>query len=340
MMRIDMHGHVLPPETFGKAGKYGPRWIEEGGTRNLEIGPYRPRVYPAKSTRQRSVEDPERRIQDMDEIGTDHMVLSISPLMYLYWAEPEIGVPFARLQNDALQRFCRGHEDRLSWVATLPVQDVPASVDELERVLENGARGVNLGANELGPYELDDEALWPIFEKIEKSGRPILLHPHPLTMASGAEDRYNLTWVVGYTYQETLAFARLTLGGVFDAFPNLKVYIPHGGGAVPYQFGRLKAASESQADVRAQRPLEEYLKNFYFDVLVHDRRARQFLYEFAGADHLVVGSNFGGWDSADGFAMLEELGLKEEEQEKISFRNCVSLIALQGVLEKRGIASA
>jgi aminocarboxymuconate-semialdehyde decarboxylase len=261
----------------------------------------------------------------MNERGIDAMGITISPLFYLYWAEDEVRTPFAAAQNDALAKYCSEDPDRLFFLATLPLPNVEASLEEIRRVAGMGARGINIGTGDFDGVDLDSENLWPVYAELEARELSIFIHPYPLTMASGDEDRYNLSWVTGYNYQETVAFAHLTLGGVFDDFPNLKVCITHGGGSVPYQFGRLEEARRRQPDVKADKPLTHYRENVYYDILIHDPNARRFLVDFAGADQLVVGDNYGGWDAADGFAMLDELRLPPEEHDKIAGGNAATL---------------
>jgi aminocarboxymuconate-semialdehyde decarboxylase len=332
-MRVEAHAHVIPHTILGTAGKYGPELVEtdEGGAA-LRVGPYESRVSGGRglsAERMRRVADPSVRIAEMDEIGIDKMAISTSPLFYLYWAEDDVRVPFVANLNDALAEYCATAPERLFVVPTLPLPNVEASIEEVRRAVSAGARGINIGTSDLGDgLELDSKELWPLYEEIESQGLPLFVHPHPLTMATGALDRYNLSWIVGYTYQETLAVANLTLGGVFDDFPGLRAIIPHGGGNAPYQWGRLAEAQERQPDVRSKKPIAEYLPNLYFDILLHDVEARRFLLEFAGADQLVVGSNFGGWDAANGFALLDEMKLAEEEHDKIAGTNAAELFGL------------
>src|SRR3546814_12570274 len=91
------------------------------------------------------------------------------------------------------------------------------------------------------------------------------------------------------------------LGGVFDDFPNLKVYVSHGGGFIPYQFGRIETFAGLISGVRCKKPPREYLKNFYFDTLIHELDDRKYLVNCMGSDNIIVGDNHGGMDSVDGF---------------------------------------
>jgi len=330
-VNVDVHAHILMPEVMGRAGEYGPALdLLPDGSRFLRIGPYR------AATRMRSIDDiaemrdPAVRLREMDERGIDVMGITISPLYYLYWATADIAIPFASLQNDVLADFCSEAPDRLFFMCTLPMQDPDAAIAELERAADLGARGVNVGTGGFGGFDLDHERYWPLYDRLQALDLALFLHPYPLVIEEGHADRYNLSWVVGYNFQETEAFAHLTLGGVLDRFPRLRIYITHGGGFVPYQFGRLELASRSGSSTRARRQLRDYLSNFYFDILVHDLGAREFLLEFMGSDNLVVGSNFGGWDAANGFAMLDELDLDAETHRKIAGENARRLFGLTG----------
>jgi aminocarboxymuconate-semialdehyde decarboxylase len=298
----------------------------------MRVGPYLSRVASGRGLTVDTLHrlgDASVRLAEMDERGIDKMCVSASPLFYLYWAEPDVAVPFAQAQNDALAAYSQADPSRLFFFSTLPLPDIAASIDEVARTKAMGARAVNVGTDDLGGLELDSEEMWPLYDAISKAGLPLFIHPYPSPMAAGQPDKYNLSWIVGYTSQETTAFARLTLGGVFDDFPGLQVTITHGGGAVPFQIGRLEMGRELQPDVRAKKPLIEYVQsNVFFDILVHDVAARRFLVDSVGTDRLLVGDNYGGWDAADGFAMLDELELETADAEAISWRNAEALFDL------------
>ena len=201
------------------------------------------------------------------------------------------------------------------------MQAVDLAIAELRRSAANGAKSVMVGTDTLGCGNLDGEAYWPLYQAISDLDLPVFVHPNPSPIG-GEEDRYNMSWVVGYPSRETTAFAALTLGGVLDDFPNLRFHITHGGGATPFLFGRIAGAiRQNNPGVRAKRELAEYLQNFMFDTTVFDERALRYLLEFMGPDRLVVGSNYSGWNWVDEFGELITLGLDPESQEKLYHRN-------------------
>jgi aminocarboxymuconate-semialdehyde decarboxylase len=342
-MRIDVHSHVTPSEVMGKAGRFGPeRWIENGEMymrvgehiSTVKLDPERLATYGNDGAPEDllpiAYASPQARLAEMDARGIDVIGVTIAPLFYFYWAEPEIGVPFAQLANDALAGYAAGSGGRLFWMATLPMQDVAAAAAEVDRALAAGAKAVNVGGINLAGRELDDEAFYPIWDKVQAADVPVFLHPYPEHLAKGAEvkDDYNMSWIVGYPYQEMFGFCRLILGGVLDHFPALKVYITHGGGFAPYQWGRLVKFAPYMPGVKAQKPFEDYLPNFYFDVLLHTPRERKFLIDFAGTDNVIFGSNYGSPQDQATFDFIENLGYNTADTQKMTGGNALRLFHL------------
>ena len=156
---------------------------------------------------------------------------------------------------------------------------------------------------------------------------PILLHPvalaQDLDIAAGKAEwmlKYQVDWAWGYLFSETAAVVGLIFGGALDRHPDLRVMVPHGGGMIPYQVGRLKyqarvfgAGSEG---VLPQEPIE-YLHRLYFDTVVHEPASLQLLIEVMGADNVVMGSNYPGWDNAPIWETIKGLGLDRETEEKV-----------------------
>jgi aminocarboxymuconate-semialdehyde decarboxylase len=330
MRKIDMHGHIVFTETFNKAGDYGPEYLCEDGQWKFKVGPYVAEVPRNEDPRESMhlMNDPKWFTNRLDEVGIDMLGITGSPLLYLYWAPTELAVNFHRLQNDCMAKFCAAAPDRFFWSPSVPLQDIGASVAELKRSSAMGGRGVNIGSD-ASVYGLDDPAMWPFYEALAEEDMAIFIHPYPKPMAAGQKEKYHLSWVTGYTSQETDAFATMVLGGVFDDFPDLRVYITHGGGFTPYQIGRIDGAWKmGNPGVRCKKSPYEYRKNFYFDILVHDEKARRFLVDSWGIDNLVIGSNYSGWNWSDEFQHLETLGLTQDEKEKLSHLNAERLFNL------------
>jgi predicted TIM-barrel fold metal-dependent hydrolase len=126
-------------------------------------------------------------------------------------------------------------------------------------------------------------------------------------------------------YDETKCFWYLICGGVLDRFPQLKVYITHAGGFVPYQLGRLEQTINNLDVVHNKKPIRQYLKNFWFDPELHELPMRQAIVEVIGADQLVYGTNFGGSDAIR-TDLTKDLRLSDDDREKIRWKNACKLL--------------
>ncbi len=112
---------------------------------------------------------------------------------------------------------------------------------------------------------------------------------------------------------------------VLDRFPNLKVYITHGGGYVPYQLGRLNQTNKNLDTHHNKKDLVDYLDNFYFDLELHEVVMRQAILDLVGADRLLYGSNFGGSDAVR-HDLTEGLRISDEDLAKIRYKNACELL--------------
>lgn len=346
-MNVNVHTHIIPSETLGKAGRWGPGFERRDGSVLFRVGDYviRPLRAPDEAGSDWSnliQNDPTARLTIMDEQGIDMQGITVSPLCYMYWADPETAIGFARIQNDACAQFCATHPDRYFFIPTLPLQDMAASLVELDRAWSDlGGRGVYLGTNDIAGRELDDEYFYPLYEKVEAADAPMFLHPYPYPLGAICRepeggDRYNLSWISGYLGSETDAFIRLVLGGVLDVFPGLKVILPHGGGMVPFQIGRIEHAWARMADVRAQRSVRDYLGNFYFDMTVHTPEGQRMVLNLLGADHLLAPATES-WEAVDAVQMIERLEISADDKQRILGETAARLFKLPSTPGARSV---
>ncbi|MGV2582919.1 UNVERIFIED_CONTAM: amidohydrolase [Mycobacterium avium subsp. hominissuis] len=350
-MKIDLHAHLIPEDTVNKAGGYGPRLdVNADGTvtlgwngKTFRILDPRQNAELAQCGKTRTpvwaVSDPTARLREMDAKGIDAMAVTISPLLFLYSGDPAIAVPWSSTQNDALAKYCSGAPERLFFMATVPLQDIDAAVREAERTVgELGAKAINIGASNIAGRRLDDEYFYPLWEKCQQLDVFVAVHPEPTNVIQGAADQSLAEQLLDYCYQDTIAPLTLMVGGVFDEFPRLNVYCTHGGGFFPFQFGRLEIHTANLAKpseknqfftpVRMKKKLRDYLPNLYLDVLVHDVAARHMIVDLLGVDNVVVGDNFDGGDSADGFKFVDEMNLSAADKAKIMGGNAKRLLKL------------
>jgi aminocarboxymuconate-semialdehyde decarboxylase len=232
-MIIDLHAHYVPEsflEAIEKEGTpYGATLQRAGRYPTILVGgrPYGPIT--------RHYYETKPRLADMDKAGVDMQVLSLSPPM-VYFADAALGAHLARLYNDELAATVASRPDRLAGLATVPLQDVPASVAELERAIRQlGLRGVYIGSNVCGK-DLDHPDLFPFFAKAETLRAPIFIHPID-TLGVERLRAYYLHNGLGNPFDTAVAAARLIFGGVLDRLPRLRVCLAHAGGPSPSSSG-------------------------------------------------------------------------------------------------------
>lgn len=328
-MVIDLHGHHIMKEMLGLDPHWGPHW--KNGT--IVVGDW---VLGTKNARAARTADDilgwmsiESRSKMMDELGIDKLIVSVPSHMYMYWAG-DFGTEFCRVTNDEFSKYCAPARERFGFWAHVPMHDPDSVVQEAERAITQlGAVGIGIGGANFGGLEVYDEAFDPLWAKLVELKAPIFVHGYNQSVTWGAkanDDPFDTTSIVGMCHDETRAFWYFTNGGVFDRFPDLRVYITHAGGFVPYQLHRFHETNLTMApDSKNQRPIAEYMENFYFDPLAHSAAMRRAIVEDIGVDRLLYGDNFGGADSIR-FDLTQDLGLSDEDREKIRSGNAKKLL--------------
>ena len=298
---IDTHAHVVLGKAFGKAGKYGPETgIDKNGLPFFRIGEYKmkPMQYENTIFMENSL-----RVEAMDKLGIDLQLLSPNPLTMFHKIESKIANNFCKIHNDAMVESINEYPNRLLGSATVPLQDINLSCKELERsIKELGLTSVSTGTDL--PFGLDDPRLDEFYQTIVELDVPLFLHPSSTGGAKGPDDwrmgRFDMSIMLGYTYEETLAVATLIIGGVLDRHPKLDICISHGGGAMPFLIHRFAEMSKirdwAPKGVKENGFLNE-LKKLWFDAHVHGEKSQAMLFDIIGEERLVYGTNFGGWDT-------------------------------------------
>ncbi|MFQ5879314.1 MAG: amidohydrolase family protein [Dehalococcoidia bacterium] len=304
-MRVDVHCHIVPESCLqmtyrGADGQlYGfNATLKADGQWQVEMdGVGRPTEDGAVDRPFQNwfvhIFDVDRRLRHMDQIGMDVQSLAVPPFLYFYAAEPKTGLEFAQKLNNAIAKVVESHPDRFIGLATVPLQDPPQAVKELERAVDSlGMKGVEIGSNVHG-RNLDEPEFRPFFTKAEELGVPIFIHPH-YVLAQERLSRYHLGNLIGNPTDTTVAVASLIFGGVMADFPNLKVYLAHAGGCVPYIRGRWEHGWRNNTTARkaSKEPPSYYLSRFHYDTIAHWGEALAFLIKTVGADKVMLGTDY------------------------------------------------
>lgn len=277
---------------------------------------------------------PAERLRDMDAMGVDIQAISVAPPQYYYWAEPELGVKLAAMQNDNLARIVAEHPDRFVGLGTVPLQDVGATLDELDRIA-HGLRfpGIEICTNVNGT-DFDDPRFLPFWERVRDLDLLVVVHPNGFTHGERLA-AYYLINTVGMPLDSTVFLARLIFGGVMARVTDLKMCIVHGGGYLPSYPSRYDHAWRARADVREfipDHPPSTYLRQLHFDTMLYDANELGTLVSRYGADHVLLGTDYpydmGEDDPVSLVCAIE--GLSDAERAQILGGNAARLLQLGG----------
>ena len=306
---IDLHAHIVFPETMNRAGSFGPELLTGAdGIVSFRFGGYQMKPMDYRNT---IFMDVDMRLEEMHRHGIDLQLLSPNPLTFFHHIPEQDAINFCITQNDAMANIVSKHADKFLGAAALPIQDIDAAIREAERSVQQlGLSAVYIGTN--FPFDIHDPCLDDLYSAITELNVPLFMHPASSGGPGGPDDHrlahFDMTLILGYAYEETMAVAQLVLGGVVDRHPHLDICISHGGGVASYLFPKLEGWSE----VRdwAPQSVKEHgflhgLKKLWFDVHVPGKLQKQMLLDLVGIERCVYGTNFGGWDTpgeADAFA--------------------------------------
>jgi aminocarboxymuconate-semialdehyde decarboxylase len=245
-----------------------------------------------KSTMKPEMIDPGLMIAAMNKRRIDAYVLSLTNPM-VYWAPPAFGLELSRTWNDASSAAHREHPDRFVGTLMLPLQDPALALSEIERAAKLRGMHALYMATHINGRNLDDKSLWPVYERCEKLGLPILLHPLYPCGGERYGSQYFLRNLLGNPYEVGIAAASLVFGGVMDAFPKLTVMLPQAGGTFPWLVGRMDHGWEVREECRGiAGPPSSYLQRFYYDTITHHPGIMRSLVDLVGAERIVLGSDY------------------------------------------------
>ncbi|MFJ7036799.1 amidohydrolase [Streptomyces sp. WAC04189] len=289
---VDVHAHVLLPDVESLvAGLPGHAEAKEVDARRN--GPAALAVNgPMVRARVPRMTDVALRLASMDAQGVDVQLVSPSPSHYHYWADEATAEKVYRLANEATAAHCAQAPDRLRGLGLVPLQHPGHLVRALDHALEQGLVGVEISSHTPG-RELSDPAYEPFWSRAAERGAILFLHPFGCTLDERL-DRWYLSNTVGQPTENAVALSHLIFSGVLDRHPGLKIIAAHGGGYLPTHIGRSDHAWSARSDAGAgcAHPPSSYLRRLYFDSLVHDPHVLRELVRVAGADRVLLGSDF------------------------------------------------
>jgi len=340
-MIIDCHGHY----TTAPAAHQKFRDAQMAGLRDPAAPPAKPGAISDDEIRE-TIEKNQLRLQR--ERGSDLTLFSPrASAMGHHIGNAAISSAWTRANNDLIKRVVDLYPENFAAVCQLPQSPgvpIANSIAELERcVRELDFVGCNLNPDPSGGHwtspPLTDRHWYPFYEKMVELDVPAMVHVsascNPNFHATGAH----------YINADTTAFMQFIEGDLFRDFPTLRFIIPHGGGAVPYHWGRYRGL----ADMLKRPPLEEHvMKNVFFDTCVYHQPGIDLLVRVIDIDNILFGSEMvgavRGIDPRTGHYFddtrryVDALALSAADKERIFARNARRVFPrLNAQLEARGL---
>ncbi|SNY62958.1 amidohydrolase family protein [Paractinoplanes atraurantiacus] len=285
-MIIDCHGHYTTAPAAHTAWRTQQQEAFKTGGRT----PAYPRI--SDDEIRESVEGSQLRL--MAERGVDLTVFSPrASAMGHHFGDEAVSRAWTTACNDLIARVTTLYPGRFAGVGQLPQSPgvpIARSVAELRRCVEDlGFIGCNLNPDPSGGHwtsaPLTDESWYPLYEAMVELDVPAMVHVSAVTNtnfhATGSH----------YLNADTTAFMQFLQSDLFQRFPGLRFIIPHGGGAVPYHWGRFRGL----ADMLGRPPLgETVMGNVFFDTCVYHQPGIDLLFKVIGVDNILFGSEMVG----------------------------------------------
>lgn len=328
-MNIDVHGHIAV-EPLLRSSQHPEHWryapVETSTGRMLQRGDGKNSI-PALH----EPIDLPKVIDHLDAVRVDLMAVSIIPPLMFYELDEESGGMASRLGNEGIAAAVAAYPGRLVGLGSLPMQNVDLAIRELDRLMQiPGMKGVQLGSNVKGDY-LGAVRFWPLWEAIQEL--EALVFVHPVNVIGGDRlSEYFLSNLIGNPVETARCIADVVFSGLLEKYPRLKIVFAHGGGAAPFLWGRWDHGYKWRKEARAkiQRPPGEYIRLLYFDTITHSPAALKYLVAQAGADHVVLGSDYPfdmGPEEPVGF-VENTPGLSVQDKSKILSETAARLLSL------------
>jgi len=327
-MIVDVHAHVIVPEITREAGGAEPwrpsvRW--EDGAQVVELDGREIRSAVREFVRI------ERVLEEESGSGIEHVVLSPWVNLLPYGLEAPEALEVCRIQNAALAGAAAANPGRISALAAVPLQDPDLAATELvEAMAAPGVVGAEVAASVRGVY-LGDDRFRPFWEAAEASRALVLVHPTTKGFDLPVFGEHYLWNTVANPVETAVTGAHLVMAGVLERHPDLRVVLAHGGGALLALRGRLRHAHgvQPQARARLSESPDASLRRLHYDTVTHDAELLRALVAYAGADHVLLGSDhpfdMGTTRPVD---EVRELGLPPGEEAAVLGGNAERLLGL------------
>ncbi len=275
------------------------------------------------------LETGEKRIELLKKAGIDKAVLGCSPGVEQLDVEESIRV--CRLANDAVAALIKKYPDFYIGSAILPVKDVDAACEELERcVKELGFVSWQTHSNYGDSYP-DEEKYRPIFKKAAELGVYVYFHPQLSTLERLEGFGFPLPGSgLGFTLDAIISVTRMILSGMFDEIPNLQLVLGHLGEGFPFYLKRMDNRMRViyHPNVKCKEDVSYYFKhNIWVSTSGNmSKEAFACAKEVVGMDRILFATDYPYEELDDMMEFLDDLPLTVGERDMLFYKNAEVLM--------------
>ena len=305
MERIDVHSHYFPKKYYALLRRYGITHPDN--------------VYVP----QWSLED---HLSKMEKANIIYAALSITSPFFNF-VDPDEMATAVRECNEEGSQIAGDNPDKIGILASLPLPDVQASIDEIDYCARNlHVKGFALPTHASGVY-MGSPELDPVMKALDDLGALVTLHPtSPALVIEHVNETLPIPLFEFYV-DTARAMLNTVYRKVFDRFPNIRFVMPHGGGCFPTMVERLSSGAGAALDIRGN------MKKMYFDLAGSPLPLHlPMLLDIAGAERLVYGVDFPYPSLEAGIAHGNRLDtsalLTDDERKMIYLDNAKKLLSL------------
>jgi 4-oxalmesaconate hydratase len=340
-MIIDCHGHYTT----------APKALEDW--RNLQIAGIKnpsamPRVSDLRISDDQLRETIEQnQLKSIKERGTDMVIFSPrASFMAHHIGDFNVSSTWASICNELIHRVCELYPRHFAGAAMLPQSagvDPATCAKEIDKVVKDfNFVGINLNPDPSGGHwtspPLTDPHWYPIYEKMAEHDIPAMVH-----VSTSCNACFHTTGA-HYLNADTTAFMQFLEHDLFKVFPTIRFLIPHGGGAVPYHWGRFRGLAQM---LKKPEPIQGVMKNVYFDTCVYHQPGIDLLTKVIPVDNILFASEMigavRGIDPDSGFNFddtkryVDSAALTPEQKQRIFEKNARRVFPkLHSLLQSQG----
>jgi predicted TIM-barrel fold metal-dependent hydrolase len=319
-MRIDVQCHIFPQvlQEYMLQNPY-PKCVKKGSVLICDFGSQILGLADESY-------DPANILRSMDEGKVDIAVISPN-IPDPGFLPPEKAAELCVTLNEVTQEIADHSSGRFFGIGLLPWHDPAAAVKEVAHVKALNMKGVMLFSRN-GDLQVDDKQLEIVYDAVEASGLPLLIHPTVPLWADSIGD-YGMVAANSFVIDTAFAFMRLCYSGIMDRHPQMKVVMPHAGGVLPFLDGRL-APPREEIPKGENRNVKEVMFSgqTWFDLANHSPNILGYFKNYLGLSRAMYATDYPFASHERATALQAEMGFTPEELEGINWKNANELFGL------------